>query len=378
MKIAIFGGSFNPVHSEHINIVMAAASALKPDKIIIMPSNVTPLKDGRMSASAEDRLNMCRLAFGGMKGVEISDYEIKNGGTSYTYLTCRAFKEKYPSAERYFILGGDMLESFSRWKNPDDILKNFTLAVCAREDGKRLGKSVSEFKSRFAQDITEIGYVGSAISSTRIRAIAAVGEDVSQYTQSDVAEYISANSLYKIDYADGVRAMLKPPRWEHTVRVCIAAAENCARAGIDEKTAVTAAVLHDCAKYLAPDSPLLEGFQCPPDVPPTVFHQYAGAYVAEHVFGVKDEDVLNAVRYHASGRENMSYLEKLIYLSDMLEEGRDFEGVEELRAVFLRDIDAGLEAAFAHTVGYLKKTGQKIYPLTLRAYDFIKEDNYDK
>ena len=74
MKIAIFGGSFNPVHNEHINIVKAVKKTLAPDKIIIMPSSVTPQKYGKMTASAADRINMCKMAFCGMDEVEISDY----------------------------------------------------------------------------------------------------------------------------------------------------------------------------------------------------------------------------------------------------------------------------------------------------------------
>ena len=103
--------------------------------------------------------------------------------------------------------------------------------------------------------------------------------------------------------------------------------------------------MHDCAKFLGADAPELKGFKCPENVPPPVVHQFSGAYVAEHTFGVKDEAVLNAIRYHTSGRENMSGLDKLIFLSDLLEEGRDYNGVEELREIFKKDIDECLKVA---------------------------------
>ena len=106
-------------------------------------------------------------------------------------------------------------------------------------------------------------------------------------------------------------------------------------------------------------------------------HQYGGAYVAEHVFGVRDEGILNAVRYHTSGRENMSGLEKLIFLADLLEEGRDFDGVEKLRKIFRRDVDECFMAALKNQLEYLKATGGEVYPLTERAYLYMKE-NYEQ
>ena len=93
MKIAIFGGSFNPVHNEHINIVLAAKQTLGLDKVIVVPAFISPDKSGVMTARAKDRLKMCRLAFEGADGVEISDCEIKRGGISYSYITCRRFKK---------------------------------------------------------------------------------------------------------------------------------------------------------------------------------------------------------------------------------------------------------------------------------------------
>ena len=93
--------------------------------------------------------------------------------------------------------------------------------------------------------------------------------------------------------------------------------------------------------------------------------------LAEHEFGVEDEDVLNAIRYHTSGRAGMSPLEKLIFLADMLEEGRDYDGVERLRALFDEDVDLCLEEALKEQLDYLKRSGKDIYPLTAEAYEFI-------
>ena len=377
MKTAIYGGAFNPVHNEHINIVSSAKDSLGLDRIIVVPTFISPHKKGALCARARDRLQMCRLAFKDIEGVEVSDYEIKRGGVSYSYVTCRHFKKLYPDDELYFIVGADMLECFHLWREPEEILKCVTLAVCAREDKDKLKRDIKDFNARFKREIVEVNYVGAAVSSTKIRARAALGEDISKFVPNSVKRHISGGQLYSLPQISGVKRLLSEDRWQHTVRVAEMAASRCGSLGIYEEDALIAAALHDCAKYLGSDAHELKGFDFPENVPPPVLHQYSGAYVAEHTFGINDTNILNAIRYHTSGRENMSALEKLIFLSDLLEAGRDFEGVENLRKLFYKDIDNCLFTALKHQLNYLESTGKPVYPLTRRAYEYMKE-NYDK
>jgi predicted HD superfamily hydrolase involved in NAD metabolism len=110
-------------------------------------------------------------------------------------------------------------------------------------------------------------------------------------------------------------------------------------------------------------------------VPKEVAHQFAGAYVAEKFFAVKDEDVLNAIRYHTSGRPRMSDLEKLIFLSDMLEEGRAYDVVDDLRYLFHhKSLNECLKEALFQTLQFLKKKNEKIYPLTEQAYEYVCQE----
>ncbi len=146
------------------------------------------------------------------------------------------------------------------------------------------------------------------------------------------------------------------------------------RCRLDEHSVIQAAGLHDVAKNLELSAAELVGFAAPePDIPAPVMHQYTGAYLAEHTFGITDTDVLNAIRYHTSGRPAMSTLEKLIFLSDMLEEGRDFPHIKSLRAWFVRDLDECMYRALRYELKYLKKRKSAIYPLTFRAYEYYKE-----
>ena len=95
-----------------------------------------------------------------------------------------------------------------------------------------------------------------------------------------------------------------------------------------------------------------------------------GAVLAESVFGVKDEEILNGIRYHCTGRAGMSTMEKLIFSADVLEEGRDYPGVDELRRVMLSDFKEGFRACLKASYDNVRKKGGEMYPLTAQAYAY--------
>ncbi len=369
MKIIIFGGSFNPVHNEHVAMLRAAVIGIGAQKVIVMPTAVSPHKRAKISASPADRLAMCRLAFGDV--AEVSPFEVDKGGASFSYITCEHLKRLYPGDELYFLMGADMFAYFSEWVYPERILSCVTPAVCAREGSASVGAAQRKFAELFGRQAHIVSYTGAAVSSTRVRVAAALGCDISSFVPKAVQDYISRQKLYIMPNLAEAQKLLKADRAAHTLRVAFMAAENCGRLNIAEKSAVTAAALHDCAKYVPLNDKMLAGFTPPEGVPESVVHQFAGAYLAEHRFGAEDSDVLNAIRYHTSGRADMSDLEKLIFLCDMLEEGRDFNGIDELRAAFSRDIDECLYLALKHQLGYLQSSRAEIYPLTRQAYDYI-------
>ncbi len=382
MRIAIFGGSFDPIHTEHICLAQAAILELGLDKLFVMPAYAPPHKKGKVLSADEDRLEMCRLAFQDNEAVEISDYEIKRQGTSYTYLTCQHFKEQYPSAEIFWIVGADMLQDFPTWKNPEIILENVTLAACGREikDESWWESEQQKFFTRFACSFRKFSYNGAAVSSTKIRVLAGAGMRLTPFVARNVEEYIQSKGLYAIPNADKALALEKESRRAHSLRVAELAASRAGKLGIPEKKAIEAALFHDCAKNLSKDSVYLQGFVLPTewgDVPGEVAHQFAGAYVADKYLGVTDEEILNAIKYHTSARPNMGELEKLIFLADMLEAERCYQGVEELRRLFWKgdSLDECLEEALRQTLLFLRSKGGEIYSLTEKAYEYYKEKN---
>ena len=388
-RIAVFGGSFDPIHIEHIRLAKDAVKSLRLDRLIVMPAGIPPHKRDKVLSDESARLEMCRQAFVGEEKIVVSDYEISKGGTSYTYLTCRHFKEKYPTAQLFWLVGTDMLRDFPTWKNPSQILEDVTLAVCARNEEKDwLEREQEKFYAQFKKQFAVIDYQGQDVSSTKIRTLIASGEDVSSLVGEQVAAYIQGKGnecgtgLYQIPNAIQALSLQKPSRCAHSIRVALLAAERAKGLKIPETQAIAAALFHDCAKNLTQDSGYLQNFSCEADVPASVIHQFAGAYVAENFLSVKDEDILNAIRYHTSGRPKMSELEKLIFLSDMLEEERSYDGVELLRQLFWKgdNLNECLLEALSQTLEFLRASGKPIYALTQQAYEYYKneEENYGR
>ena len=118
----------------------------------------------------------------------------------------------------------------------------------------------------------------------------------------------------------------------------------------------------------------LFGEVLPENVPAPVVHAFLGAYIAEKVLGVTDKEILDAIRYHTSGRANMSTLEKLIFVADMVEEGRTYEGVEYLRDLYEKeDFEHCFRECLKEEVVHLINKKQYIYEKTLEAYDYYKQ-----
>ena len=370
-KIGILGGTFNPVHVEHVNIARSAINELQLDKLIVMPTFISPHKD-RAPAPAIDRLNMLKLAFKNVDKVEVSDYEILKQGKSYTYLTVEHFK-KSEDCELFFIVGEDMLVNFKTWKNPDRILDSCTLAVFGRQDVfADFDKEREYFIKTFGKEFIRLSYQGKEISSTKIRVYSEFSLPT-EFLPQGVSEYIKQKGLFAPDkYQKFIIDNLPYKRVKHTADVVVCALKRAKELNLDEDKVALTATLHDCAKYI--DYKTVEGFSLPENVPAPVVHAFLGAYIAEKVLGVTDKEILDAIRYHTSGRANMSTLEKLIFVADMVEEGRTYEGVGYLRGLYEKeDFEHCFRECLKEEVVHLINKKQYIYEKTLEAYDYYKQ-----
>ena len=371
-KIAIFGGTFNPVHVEHVLTAVAAVKELNLDKIFIVPTFLPPHKNVPL-ASGADRINMLKIAFKEnaelVKKTEISDYEIAKGGKSYSFITAEYFKNEYPDAELFMIIGGDMLKDFKTWKNPERILACADIAVVLREGySVDIAAEREYFKKTFKKDFTVLNYVGKDVSSTEIRTRLAFGIKPDGISDS-VFSYIKENNVYPPDkYQKYVLEHLPERRVIHTANVVICALKKAKELNLDCEKVRLAATLHDCAKY--DDYKSYKGFTMPIDVPPPAVHAFLGAFVAENILGIDDAEILDAIRYHTSGKAEMSTLSKLIFVADMIEEGRNYDGVDNLRQEYDKDFESCFRLCLKEETVHLINKRQPIFRETLNAYDY--------
>ncbi len=368
-RIGIFGGTFNPVHLEHVNMAKQAIKELQLDKLLIVPSKVPPHKN-TIPAPGEERLKMLKIAFSNVEKVEISDWEINNDGKSYSYLTVEHFSEVYKNANLYFIVGGDMLNDFRTWKNPERIMQLVDLAVFHREGYfTNYEEEKKYFIKRFSKPFIKLNYVGKNLSSTKIRVFSAFGLNLEGQTIEEVSNYIQKSNLYaQNNIIEFVKKNLTTKRLIHTANVTILALSKARELQLDENKITTACILHDCAKYLNPQD--YKGFSLPIDVPSPVVHAFLGEYVARNVLGIEDEEVLDAIKYHTSGKANMSKLAKLVFVADMIEEGRDYEGVEILREEFEKNFENCFLLCLKEEMQHLINKKSNVYIETINAYDY--------
>jgi len=198
MKIGVFGGTFNPIHISHIRLAQEYQRKLALDRMVLVPAYTPPHKAAVDLASAEDRLAMCRLATKDLPEFYVTEYEIKQQGKSYTYRTLMHIQEKYPGAELFLIMGGDMFMTVQDWRRASDLYKMATLCAAQREKGELtlldMHKEVLETKGARCM---LIDIEAKPMSSTIVREKVRRGEDVLEYLNPDVWLYILERKLYK-------------------------------------------------------------------------------------------------------------------------------------------------------------------------------------
>jgi predicted HD superfamily hydrolase involved in NAD metabolism len=171
-----------------------------------------------------------------------------------------------------------------------------------------------------------------------------------------------------------VKEQLTEHRYQHTIGVMETAIILAKRFGADEKKAETAAIFHDYAKFRPKEE--MKEIITTQGLPQNLleynselWHAPTGAYLVEKEVGITDREVLDAIRYHTSGRVGMTLLEKVIYLADYMEPGRHFPGVEEVRELSQDNLQRALVKSVQNTIIFLLKKNQKVYPDTFYTYN---------
>ncbi|MBO7746515.1 bis(5'-nucleosyl)-tetraphosphatase (symmetrical) YqeK [Paenibacillus sp. MWE-103] len=169
-----------------------------------------------------------------------------------------------------------------------------------------------------------------------------------------------------------VKAEMPERRWTHTLGVMATSVVLAERFGGDPERAERAAILHDVAKYwpTARMETIIREQHLPEELlhyDKELWHAPVGAFVAQRDYGVDDPEILDAIRYHTSGREGMTRMDKIVCLADYMEPGREFPGVAHIRELAEHSLEQALIAGFDSTISYLLQQGKRIFPLTVAA-----------
>lgn len=198
MRIGIYGGTFSPPHNGHLAAARAFMEQMWLDILYVIPDALPPHKEMADPVSAADRLEMCRLAFGDMEGVYVSDMEIRRGGKSYTVDTLR---ELAGEDRRLFLLcGTDMVLTLDEWREPEEIFRLCYPVYIRREADPSLDgllvRKIAEYHEKYGKVVRRIVTEPLAVSSSDIRKKLRAGESVGELIPPAVEEYIRDKHLY--------------------------------------------------------------------------------------------------------------------------------------------------------------------------------------
>lgn len=197
-RIGIYGGTFSPPHNGHLSAARAFMEQMWLDLLYVIPTALPPHKEMEEPVSTADRLEMCRLAFGGIEGAYVSDMEIVRGGKSYTVDTLRELSGD--DRRLFFLCGTDMMLTLDEWRSPEEIFRLCYPVYVRREADPSLDglivKRIAEYQQKYGKVVRRIVTEPLTVSSSEIRARLHAGESVSGLVPPAVERYIREKHLY--------------------------------------------------------------------------------------------------------------------------------------------------------------------------------------
>ena len=385
MKTAIYGGSFNPPHLGHVSAARTVYEQLQPERFLIIPTNIPPHKDmAQSSPDAETRLLLCRLAFAEIPGAEVSDLEMSREGRSYSADTVELLRRQYPEDTFYLVVGSDMFLSFCTWYKFQYLLENCVLTVLSREEDDllELERFQAELEEKYGAKVLLLPHEPLPMSSGDIRDRLRLGLGADMLPEKVYAEIIRRRCYEAQPELTWLRAQVTPmltsQRMAHTAGCEQEAVQLARRWGENPESAAVAGILHDITKILSYDEQLIlcEKYGIILDNAekenPKLLHAITGAAKARDLFGVSEE-IYEAIRWHTTGKPDMTTLEKIIYLADYIEPTRDFAGLDKLRALAYEDLDKAMALGLEMSLEEIRRQNVEPHRASLEAYLWYSE-----
>lgn len=414
MKIAVLGGSFNPLHIGHAMLADSVIHDLGFQKVLFVPTCIPPHKIIDKTVSDIQRFEMVK-AFcddANQKGLgvfEAEDCEIVRKGISYTsdtldYLT-KKYKKELEGQKLYFIMGEEVASQFYKWHEPEKVASLADFLIARRHPDNN-GVVTEGFENKtsgdYKKDYSDDSYLKNfpynhtflenpifPVSSTEIRSRIYGGKAFRYLVPEKIYSYIVEKKLYglkmtkkeisklvtKIDsYA---KSHVSETRYEHSVRTALTARRMCSIYGLDPDLGYLAGIAHDICKSMDDQKMLAlcaAGTESVTQIErdkPALLHGKAAAVVLSQKFNVNDKDLIEAVANHTFGKPGMCELSKILFIADKVEPGREHVTEEYLENLFSMKLDEALKAVLSESFSYLISKGKNPAPISMELFESL-------
>jgi nicotinate-nucleotide adenylyltransferase len=345
VRLAILGGSFNPIHLGHLFLADAVLSELRYDRVVMVPAYISPFKPAAvgMEDSAQQRLEMIAASITADPRLSVDACEIRREGVSYTVDTVADIIRRYnPDGKPGLIIGDDLIGDFPKWYKSDEILSMADIIIARRVHSG--GLEVPYPNTQITNDVIGIssGAVREKIASKSAwrylvpNAARIIIEDRELYGFRDSTAddpRVAANKSLIQHIEDEARESISLTRYLHSRHTALLAWDLCCRFRKDYPSLVPAVgyltgIAHDLCKQLCDDEQIrlakIYGGEISPveRVKPSLLHGKACAVVLKERFRIDDDEVLKAVAWHTEGHKDMDALAKVLYIADKMEVSR--------------------------------------------------------
>jgi len=407
VRLAIQGGSFNPVHLGHLFLADTVLSTLNYDRVVLVPAFCSPFKpDAGIEGDANNRLEMVAASVASDHRIAVDGCEIERGGVSYTAETIEDIILRYaPEGKPGLVIGDDLAEDFSQWKNSGDILAMADIIIARRVHSGKL--DVSYPHVQIFNDVMDISSAAvrkkiAAGEAWRCLVPAAAGniiEDRGLYgfrrrgeTGNGSAKSPGKNLIVRVEEA--ARKSLSLERFLHSRNTALLALDICSRLGpvyaarygkeeaspLNPEQGYLAGIAHDLAKQIDGAEMLRLAKKDGKKITrlekqtPNLLHGRASAVLLKERFGVNDDAVLEAVALHTGGGENMGPLAKVVFIADKMEVSREnIEPAVRNLTLFDDNLDRIFFAVLERNMARVRAKNQEISEETLRLYEKMKK-----
>lgn len=359
-KIAIFGGSFDPPHFGHVDIVRNLEKAF--DAVIVVPSFISPFKSG--AADAAVRFKIAKAVFSSEK-TTVLKREISRGGISYSVDTAAYLAKKYKDCSLHWVIGSEEAARLLEWHDIDRLKKLVRFLIVPRS-GYALATDCVKTLKKHGVSFKIANFCGADISSSRIKIDLAFGKP-NAFLPDRVFSVVKSSGVFN-PYAGYVAELynsgLSAARIAHSYRTACRGAYLAKLYGASISDAVTACILHDIGKEKNIDD--YKSILDLSEFPEPCAHAAIGAHIAS-ALGVS-QDVVNAIYRHSTADKDMTVLDEVVYLADKTESGRKYGSFEYL--CFLCGVDKNLAMIYAINELNVKNADARECRLSSDAYEY--------